>query len=60
MSDAARIAEDARRADIRTRWWLTAPALFILFIAAVGPLFVVLLFSLMVKGDYGDVKYWQF
>lgn len=60
MSDAARIAEEARRADIRTRWWLTAPALFILFIAAVGPLFVVLLFSLMVKGDYGDVKYWQF
>ena len=60
MSDAARIAEEARRADIRTRWWLTAPALAILFIAAVGPLFVVLLFSLMVKGDYGDVKYWQF
>ncbi len=60
MSEAARIAEDARRADIRARWWLTAPALFILFVAAVGPLFVVLLFSLMVKGDYGDVKYWQF
>jgi spermidine/putrescine transport system permease protein len=60
MSDALRIAEEARRADVRTRWWLTAPALFILFIAAVGPLFVVLLFSLMVKGDYGDVKYWQF
>ncbi|MFT3674132.1 ABC transporter permease [Aestuariivirga sp.] len=60
MSDAARIAEEARRADIRTRWWLTTPALVILFIAAVGPLFVVLLFSLMVKGDYGDVKYWQF
>jgi spermidine/putrescine transport system permease protein len=42
------------------RWLLSAPALFILSTAAVGPLFVVLLFSFMVKGDYGDVKYWQF
>lgn len=60
MSEAARIAENARRADIRNRWWLTAPALFILFVAAIGPLLVVLLYSFMVKGDFGDVKYWQF
>jgi spermidine/putrescine transport system permease protein len=60
MSEAARIAENVRQADIRARWWLTAPALFILFIAAVGPLFVVLLYSFMAKGDFGDVKYWQF
>ncbi len=39
---------------------LTAPALFVIFVAAIGPLFVVLLYSFMVKGDYGDVKYWQF
>lgn len=60
MNQALRIAEAARRKDIRNRWFLSAPALFILAIAAVGPLLVVVLFSTMVKGDYGDVKYWQF
>lgn len=60
MSEASRIAENVRRADIRARWWLTAPALFILVVAAIGPLFIVLLYSFMVKGDFGDVKYWQF
>ena len=34
-----------------------APALVIIFLAAVGPLLIVLLYSFMVKGDYGDVKY---
>jgi spermidine/putrescine transport system permease protein len=60
VSAAAQIAEAARRQDIRTRWWLSAPALVIIFFAAIGPLFIVLLYSFMVKGDYGDVKYWQF
>ncbi len=60
MSAAAQVSEGARRRDIANRWLLSAPALCILAIAAVGPLFVVLLFSFMVKGDYGDVKYWQF
>jgi spermidine/putrescine transport system permease protein len=60
MASAAEIALRAQRRDIRNRWWLSAPALFIIFIAAIGPLFVVLLFSFMEKGDYGDVKYWQF
>jgi spermidine/putrescine transport system permease protein len=60
MNQSLRIAEAARRQDIRNRWFLSAPALFILAIAAVGPLLVVVLFSTMVKGDYGDVKYWQF
>jgi spermidine/putrescine transport system permease protein len=60
MATAAQIALDAKHRDIRNRWWLSMPALFIIFIAAIGPLFVVLLFSFMVKGDYGDVKYWQF
>jgi spermidine/putrescine transport system permease protein len=60
MLTAAQIALQARQRDIRNRWWLSAPALFVIFIAAIGPLFVVLLFSFMVKGDYGDVKYWQF
>ena len=60
MSTAAQIAENAQKQDIRQRWWLSAPALLLIFVGAIGPLFVVLLFSFMVKGDYGDVKYWQF
>jgi spermidine/putrescine transport system permease protein len=53
-------AAAAERRDIRDRWLLSSPALIIIFLAAIGPLFVVLLYSFMVKGDYGDVKYWQF
>jgi spermidine/putrescine transport system permease protein len=60
MSSAAETAAAARRKDIRDRWLLSAPALIIIFFAAIGPLFIVLLYSFMVKGDYGDVKYWQF
>lgn len=53
---------DARRferADIRRRWLLAAPALAIVFFAAVGPLFIVLVYSFLAPGNYGDVK-WQF
>jgi spermidine/putrescine transport system permease protein len=60
MSRASEIAEQFRKADIKNRWLLSTPALLIIFFAAIGPLFVVLLYSFMVKGDYGDVKYWQF
>ena len=60
MSAAAQVSARARRRDILNRWLLSAPALFILLIAAVGPLFVMLLYSFLVKGDHGDVKYWQF
>ena len=60
MATACEIAEAAERNDIRNRWLLSAPALVIIALAAIGPLFVMLLYSLMVKGDYGDVKYWQF
>jgi spermidine/putrescine transport system permease protein len=60
MSRASDIAEENRRRDIGGRWLLSAPALVIIFFAAIGPLFVVLLYSFMVKGDYGDVRYWEF
>jgi spermidine/putrescine transport system permease protein len=60
MSDAAATAERFRRQDIKNRWLLTTPALITIFFAAIGPLFVVMLYSFMVKGDYGDVKYWRF
>lgn len=57
---AAEIAAQASVRETRRRWLLSAPALLIVLFAAAGPLLVVLLYSFMVKGDYGDVKYWQF
>jgi spermidine/putrescine transport system permease protein len=57
---AAEIAAQAGARETRRRWLLSAPALLFVFFAAAGPLLVVLLYSFMVKGDYGDVKYWQF
>lgn len=60
MASAAEIARQVERADIRSRWLLSAPALVIILIAAIGPLFVMLAYSFMVKGDYGDVKFGQF
>jgi len=60
MLTAREAAEAAQRRDIRGRWLLSAPAMLIIFLAAVGPLFVMLLYSVMAKGDYGDVKLWQF
>ena len=60
MANAAEIARLRQRQDIRDRWLLSAPALVTILLAAVGPLLVVVLFSFMAKGDYGDVKYWQF
>lgn len=60
MNSAQQAAEAAVKQDIKRRWLLSAPALAIIFFAAIGPLAIVLLFSFMVKGDYGDVKYWQF
>lgn len=60
MNSAQQAAEAAQRRDIRGRWLLSTPALLIILFAAIGPLFIVLLYSFMAKGDYGDVKYWQF
>lgn len=60
MSSASQSAEAARTQDIRSRWLLSAPALLIILFAAIGPLFIVLAYSFMAKGDYGDVKFGQF
>lgn len=60
MAGAAEIARAAERKEIRSRWMLSTPALVIIFFAAVGPLFVMLAYSVMVKGDYGDVKFGTF
>ena len=50
----------ARARDVRARWLLSAPALLIIFVAAIGPLFVMLAYSVMLKGDFGDVKFGTF
>jgi len=49
----------ARKADVRSRWLLNAPALFILLCAASGPLLVVVVYSFLTPGDYGGVV-WSF
>ncbi|EHK55808.1 ABC transporter permease [Allomesorhizobium alhagi] len=60
MTSAAEIVRQAERDDVRSRWLLSAPALLIIFFAAIGPLFVMLAYSFMAKGDYGDVRFGEF
>jgi spermidine/putrescine transport system permease protein len=60
MATAAETARAAEARDRRDRWLLSAPALIIIFVAAIGPLFVMLAYSFMEKADYGDVKFGVF
>jgi spermidine/putrescine transport system permease protein len=59
MADAAERLQDSEKRDVRNRWLLSAPALLIIFLAAIGPLLIVLVYSFLAPGPYGDVK-WQF
>src|SRR5688500_10201017 len=59
MEAEAQTAEARARQDVASRWLLSAPALIIIFLAAIGPLFIVLVYSFLAAGPYGDVK-WQF
>lgn len=59
MATAIEVAEKAERDDIRSRWLLSTPALLIVFVAALGPLLIVVVYSFLTPGNYGDVK-WQF
>jgi spermidine/putrescine transport system permease protein len=54
------MAYSHERKDIANRWLLSVPALLILAVAAVGPLLVVLVYSVFAKADYGGVKPWEF
>ncbi|MGE0242089.1 MAG: ABC transporter permease [Parvibaculaceae bacterium] len=47
------------RPETRKNWLLLSPALVIIILAAVGPLFIVLVYSFLAKGDAGGVK-WAF
>ncbi len=51
--------ERAAAAETRTAWLLSAPALVVLFCAASGPLLVVLVYSFLTPGQYGNVE-WSF
>jgi spermidine/putrescine transport system permease protein len=59
MASAEEVAKAAERRDVRDRWLLSAPALLIILVAATGPLLIVLVYSFLTPGSYGDVK-WQF
>lgn len=48
-----------RRASIRAAWLLSSPALTILMIAAIGPLVIMLIYSFLTPGKYGNVE-WKF
>lgn len=53
-------AEEAQiKASARNGWLLSLPALVILSIAAVGPLFIMLVYSFLESGEYGNVE-WAF
>ncbi|SOB93841.1 ABC transporter permease [Rhodobacter maris] len=53
-------AEEAERArTTRNAWALVTPALIVLMAAAIGPLVLVLIYSFLTPGDYGNVV-WSF
>jgi spermidine/putrescine transport system permease protein len=59
MSAASQAARRVEAEDIRNRWLLSAPALLIIALAAIGPLTIVFLYSFLMPGSYGDVV-WTF
>ena len=50
---------EAEVADNRKRWLLSLPAVMIILLAAAGPLLVMVVYSFLAPGDYGNVK-WEF
>ncbi|MBP1860166.1 ABC transporter permease [Rhizobium herbae] len=57
MPDAAGTIEAEKSRDIRKRWLLSLPALLIILLAASGPLLIVLVYSFLTPGPYGDVQW---
>lgn len=57
MTDAAGTIEAEQNRNIRKRWLLALPALLIILVAATGPLLIVLLYSFLAPGPYGDVQW---
>lgn len=59
MEMTAGIIDAEKRRDVRNRWLLSLPALLIILLAACGPLLIVLVYSFLTPGPYGDVQ-WLF
>jgi spermidine/putrescine transport system permease protein len=59
MSRQTDLIENESRRRIRNRWLLSAPALLIILLAATGPLVIVLIYSFLQPGPYGNVV-WSF
>lgn len=56
----ASLAEQrAERRTIRNGWLLSLPALIILIVAAAGPLLIIVIYSFLTPGSYGNVV-WEF
>lgn len=53
------LIEAQQKRDVRNRWLLSMPALLIILFAATGPLLIVLVYSFLTPGEYGDVE-WKF
>jgi spermidine/putrescine transport system permease protein len=53
---ATAVAAATERLEVRNRWLLATPAMFIIFFAALGPLLVILVYSFLLKGTYGGVQ----
>ncbi len=52
MAERPETAEARARTRMSAdRWLLSAPALFIIFFAAIGPLFIVLVYSFLAPGS---------
>ncbi len=57
MTDSAQdVGEQRQKKDVRDRWLLSAPALVLILAAGVGPLLIVVFYSFLAPGSYGDVK----
>jgi spermidine/putrescine transport system permease protein len=56
---AAEIERIAAARDVRLRWLLSAPALTLIILFAAGPLLIVLVYSFLTPGEYGNVE-WEF
>ncbi|MDH5530297.1 MAG: ABC transporter permease [Paracoccaceae bacterium] len=56
MSD---VQQQADRKNARNAWALSAPALVVLTLAADGPLLIILVYSFLLPGKYGNVE-WGF
>ena len=53
------LEDEALREDNRSRWLMSMPAVAIILCAAAGPLLVMVIYSFLAPGDYGNVK-WEF